>query len=474
MGPMDYHYDIAVLGTGPGGYIAALKGAQLGARVVAIEQHPFFGGTCLNWGCIPSKALIASSELLHHIQHASEMGIEVSGPVSACWPAIQKRKDRIVQTLRNGIQSLFTARKVVALHGRAVLDGTGRIMVQREGSPFQQVTADRIILAVGSKPAWISGWPTGHENICTSEEALHWADLPRSVMIVGGGAIGCEFACMLQPLGISISIVEMMPQLLPGQDSHLASNLQKIFHKRGIRCHLQTTVKDLALSGESVKALLSNGQGIEVEKVLLATGRLPSTGSIGLETIGMNTDRGFVRVNERMETAVPGYYCIGDANGLCLLAHAAMAHGVTAAENACGQTKAFSAPIPSCVYTFPEIASVGLTQEAARAQGLPVSVGAFPFSHLGKTLAAGDTEGFAKFIRHRESGELLGVHLLGHNVTEIIAAAASLLHCRVNVHEIREVVFAHPTASEALHEAAEDSLGIALHLPPRKVLRVAV
>ncbi|NLX06222.1 MAG: dihydrolipoyl dehydrogenase [Phycisphaerae bacterium] len=470
---MAEHYNIAIIGTGPGGYVAALKAGAMGAKCAVVEKS-HLGGTCLNWGCIPSKALLASAELMHHIQDAAELGIDVKGEVGFDWTRIQGRKDRIVGTLRSGIGALFKSRKVTLHQGRATLNGPGKVAVAGDDGKTTEFTADKIILAVGSVPSRIPNWPTDPQLVCTSDEGLHWKELPKRLLIVGGGVIGCEFACMFQPFGVQVTVVEMMPHLLPFQDADLGAALEKAFKKRGIKCYTDTSVKGIETPGNGIKAVLSNGETIEADKVLVATGRWPNTKDIGLESVGLTTERGFIRVNEKMETPVKGYYCIGDANGRCLLAHAASAHGVTAVENALGADKAFDAPIPSTIYTFPEIAAVGMTAAEARNQGLPISVGNFPLGTLGKAMAVGDRDGFVKVVRHRETGQLLGVHMMGHNVTEVIAAAGAMLHEKVSVEEMAEVVFAHPTISEGLKEGAEDALSMALHMAPRKVVRAKV
>ncbi|MCL5270053.1 MAG: FAD-dependent oxidoreductase, partial [bacterium] len=313
---MSGHFQIAILGTGPGGYVAALKAAQMGASTAVVEYHPFFGGTCLNWGCIPSKALLASAELIHHVQHAAELGIEVPGPATVNWPKIQQRKDKVLQTLRGGIKGLFGARKVTAFHGKAILDGPGKVAVLRDGAKAEEFTADNIILAVGSLPSRIPGWPTDSAIMATSDEALHWKDLPRRLLIVGGGVIGVEFACMMRAFGVEVTVVEMMTRLLPEMDQHLGETLLDIFKKRGIACHVATKVEDLKIDGGTARVTLGGGQTVETDRVLVATGRRPNTAEIGLETVGLTTDRGFIRVNDRMETPVKNYYCIGDANGL--------------------------------------------------------------------------------------------------------------------------------------------------------------
>jgi len=468
---MSKHYDIAVLGAGPGGYVAALKAAQMGASVVVVEKG-HLGGTCLNNGCIPSKAILGSAELMHHIQHAAEMGIETPPGTVANWPKIQARKDKILATLRTGIKGLLGARKATLIQGRASVSGAGKVTVTKDAGAVEEFTAAKTILAVGSAPARIPGWPTDANIVCTSDEALHWKTLPKKLLIVGGGVIGCEFACMMQPLGVEVVMVEMLPQILPNLDSQIAQLLTKILTARGVKISTGVKIESLALNGSGVIAKLGNGDIVDAERVLVATGRRPNTADIGIESIGLTTDRGFIRVNDRLETAVKDYYCIGDANGRCLLAHAASAQGVAAVENALGHGHEFTAPIPNAVYTFPEIGTVGITAEDAQAKGIPIAVGYFPLSHLGKALAVNDTDGFVKVVRQRETGQLLGVHMIGHNATECIAAAGALIHRQASVMEVAETVFAHPTISESIKEAAEDALAMGLHLPPKKMARV--
>jgi len=470
---MTNHYDIAIIGAGPGGYVAALKAAAMGASVVVAEAGPV-GGTCLNNGCIPSKALLASAELLHRIRHAGDLGVTVAGGVGFDWPKIQARKDSVLAGLRGGIAGLFKARKVTLLPGRATLAGPGRVVVAGKAGPTE-LTARGVVLAVGSVPARIPGWPTDPERVCTSDESLHWKTLPKRLLIVGGGVIGCEFACMMQAFGVAVTVVELMPRLLPELDESLGTALQASMTKRGVTCRVGAKVAAMALTDGGVKATLGDGQTVEVDRVLVAVGRRPNTADIGLESVGLSTDRGFVRVNDYMETPAKGVYAIGDANGRCLLAHAASAQGVSAVEN-CLQPdhrRPQTSPVPSCVYTFPEIAAVGLTAQQAKTKGMPIAIGSFSLAHLGKALAVGEADGFVKVIRHRETGHLLGVHAMGHNVTEVIAAAGAVLHQKIKVAELAEIIFAHPTISESIKEAAEDALGMALHAPPRKVLRVA-
>ncbi|MBL7215030.1 MAG: dihydrolipoyl dehydrogenase [Phycisphaerae bacterium] len=470
---MTEHYQIAVIGTGPGGYIAALKAAQMGAKTAVVEKH-HLGGTCLNYGCIPSKALLASAELMHRIQGANGLGVSINGNVSFDWTSIQKRKDKVLTKLRGGIKGLFGARNVTLYTGTAMLDGAGKVNVTNDKGETESFTADKIILATGSIPARIPGWPTDPNLVCTSDEALHWNELPKRLLIVGGGVIGVEFACMMHEYGVEVTVVELMDSLLPEMEPKLGQALAGVFTKRGIKIHTGVKVENLETKNGGVEATLSGGQTVQADKVLVATGRRPNTKDMGLESIGLETDRGFIRVNNKMETAVENYYCIGDANGRCLLAHAASAQGEVAVKNALGKDAEQTQPVPNAVYTFPEIASVGLTTKQAQQQDIPIRVGEFPIGHLGKAMAVGEEFGFVRVIRHFEDERLLGVHIIGHNATEIIESATAMLLLKASTVDLAEMIFAHPTLSESVKEAAEDSFQHALHLPPRKITRITV
>jgi dihydrolipoamide dehydrogenase len=468
---MSEHYQVAVIGAGPGGYVAALKAAQMGAKTVIVEKH-HLGGTCLNYGCIPSKALLASAELMHKISGSADLCVSINGTVSFDWPAIQKRKDKVLTKLRGGIKGLFTARNVTLLAGKAVLDGKGKVKVTDEKGGTTSFTADNIILATGSTPARIVAWPSDPQIVSTSDEALHWKELPKRLLIVGGGVICCEFACMMKEYGVDVTIVELMDSLLPEMETALGQALAGAFAKRGMKIFTGVKVEDLKLSGGGVEAVITGNKPMQFDRVLVATGRRPVTQDIGLESIGLQTDRGFIRVNDKMETAVKGYYCIGDANGRCLLAHAASAQGEVAVENALGHNKELTLPVPGAVYTFPEIASVGLTTKQAQQQNIPVRVGEFPIGYLGKAMAVGEEFGFVRVIRHYHDETLLGVHIIGHNATEIIESAAAMLTLKASAKDLAEMIFAHPTISEAVKEAAADTFESAMHLPPRKITQV--
>jgi dihydrolipoamide dehydrogenase len=467
---MPEHFQIAVIGSGPGGYVAAIKAAQMGATVAVIEKH-YLGGTCLNYGCIPSKALLASAELMHKIKNAGPLGINIDGTVSFDWPKIQQRKDKVVAKLRGGIKGLFGSGNIKLYQAEAKFEAKGKLHLLDKNGQSLQITADNIIIASGSMPARIPNWPSDAQFICTSEEALHWKELPKRLIIVGGGVIGCEFACMMSEFAVDVTIVEMMENLLPEMETALGQALAEIFKKRNIKIFTGAKVERLEIKGDVVRATISSGQSIEADKVLVATGRKPNTQELGLGNIGLKTNSGFIKVNDRMQTAVKGVYCIGDANGRCLLAHAASAQGVTAVENALGHQKDFELPVPNAVYTFPEIASVGITTKQAAEQKIPVSTGQFPIGYLGKAMAIGEDAGFVKVIRHSDDGTLLGVHIIGHNATEVIGAAAAMLGAKAGADELAEMVFAHPTIGEAVKEAAEDSFQRAIHLPLKKAVQ---
>jgi dihydrolipoamide dehydrogenase len=468
---MSNHFNIAVIGSGPGGYVAALKAGAMGASVAVIEKH-HLGGTCLNYGCIPSKALLSSAELLHNIHHSNDWGVSV-GSVAFDWAKIQARKDKVLAANRSGISSLFKGRKVTLFQGKGKLDGANKIAITSGKAAAQTITADNVILATGTIPVRIPGWPTDPNIVCTSDEAVHWSTLPKKLLIVGGGVIGCEFACMMQAYGVEVIVVELMPYLLPGLDRDLGDGLAAIFKKRGIAIHVDVKVNELKLGGTGAIATLSNGTTLDVDRVLVSVGRKPMSSELGLDSAGITASpRGFIQVADSMQTNVKGHYCIGDANGRVLLAHAASAQGMVAVENALGHHQVFDAPVPGAVYTFPEIGAVGMTEQEAAEKNVPISVGRFPLMRLGKAMASNHTDGFVKMIRHRETGALLGCHMMGHNATECIAAAGALLHQKVSMHDVAETIFAHPTISEAIKEAAEDALGVGLHLPPRKIFRV--
>ena len=468
---MSKEYDITVIGAGPGGYVAALKAAKMGARVAIVEKG-HLGGTCLNVGCIPSKALLASAELLHKIQAADSLGVKVRGDVEFDWTQIQKRKDKVIRKLRGGIKGLLGAGDVQLMTGAATFKAAGTLAVTMSDGKVETIQTKNTIIATGSVPSRVPGWPTDPQWVVTSDEALHWKALPKRLLIVGGGVIGCEFACMMHEYGVEVHVVEMMDGLLPGMESQLGDALEASFRQRGIRILTSAKVEGMTAGPPDVTVSITGEAPLSVDKVLVAIGRRPNTESLGLNAIGLTTERGFIEVDDCMQTGVSGVYCIGDANGRCLLAHAASAQGEVAVQHALGRGEAFSLPIPSAVYTFPEVAAVGMTTREATEQGIPVKVGQFPIGYLGKAMAVGEEGGFVRVVRHRDDNTLLGVHMIGHNATEIIEVATAMLTMKADAETLGGMVFAHPTISEAVKEAAEDSFEAALHMPPRKLAKV--
>jgi len=460
-------YDIAIIGAGPGGYVGALRAAQLGARVAVIEKYRV-GGTCLQRGCIPTKTLLASAEMLHDMRRAKDFGL-TTGELAFDWSAIMKRKQRVIRRLTKGVEVLLERGKANLIAGTAVFETPNRLRV--DGKESTTVEARHVIVATGSTSASIPGWPAG-DGVCTSDDVLGWKDLPKRLLIVGGGVIGCEFACLLNELDVDVTVVEMLPEFLPGMDEELGSTLRKTLAKRGVDCKVGTKVEDLKSAKGAYAATLSDGTNVTVDRVLVAVGRKAYTDGLGLKALGVAVGADGIAVNERLATSVPGVWAIGDCVGGLQLAHKASEEAVCAVETILGQPRPASDVVPSCIYTFPEVASVGMTTRAARDSGRAIAIGRFPFAASGKAMARNDADGFVKVIRCRETDAVLGIHLLGHNATELVSAAGAFIQQKATAHDLVHTVFAHPTLSEAIKEATEDSLGAGLHLPPRKRIKL--
>lgn len=465
--------EVVVVGAGPGGYVAALEAAHHGAKVTLVEKSPYAGGTCLNFGCIPSKALLASAELRHRLSHARSLGIRLAGPSEVDWSVIQRRKNKIVEDLRGGLRLLFQSAGIKTVQGTGRLAGPGLVAVR--GAEGEKVLkAPQVILAPGSRPSVLPGMTVDGQRVATTDTALHWDSLPASLLIIGGGVIGVEFACMMQALGVRVTVVERQPRILPEMEKDLGKEMLRILGCRGdsetgthgVEFVLGAEIQDMRLHDREVGLRLAGGKELRAERVLVAVGRRPATEDLGLETINLMTRNGYLPVGDDMRAA-PGIFCVGDANGRCQLAQAASAQGKVAARNALGGQENLSGPIPFAVYSFPEIASAGLTEEECRKAGRTFSVGRFPFSNLGKARVVGETDGFVKVIRGSDDDVLLGVHAIGHNAVEFISAALPLLGQGMKVQALGSLVFPHPSMSEAMAEAADDSLGLALHLPKR-------
>jgi len=453
--------DIIIIGGGPGGYVSAIQAAQLGAHVTIIEKENL-GGTCVNKGCIPTKVLVHSAGILRDIQHSKDFGINVSG-CSVDFAAVQARKNKIVKQSRDGVSYLMRKNKIKVIEGAASLVEPNQVKVKNKNNEKGEIfKADEIIIATGSEPGSINVEGINHEAVLTSDEVLNLKSLPKSIVIIGGGVIGLEFAQVLQRFGVSVTIIEMMNHIIPTEDDEITKQLEKALSKEGIAVFTQAQVKKVEIleTGNSKVVFDVNNEAktIESEKVMLAVGRRPAIKNIGLEDVGVQFDKGCIVVDEYMRTSAPGIYAIGDAVGGVMLAHKAMSEGRCAAKNAMGLKNIRNLKsVPRCIWTSPEVASVGLTEKEARNLHESIEISTFPFSANGKSRIINDTNGFVKVIAETKYGEIVGVHILGAHATELIAELSLAIQMEASFQEINETIHPHPTLSEAILEA---SLGL--------------
>ncbi len=454
--------DLIVIGGGPGGYVSALRAAQLGARVLLVEKGEL-GGTCLNWGCIPTKVFSKTSALLQQFQKAGRMGIQVKD-VTLDYDALQKRRQRVVKTLKSGVSHLLSSRGVEVIKGEASLQKPGQVRVSFGNGNGVHLEAPKIIVATGSRPLELPGLPFDGEQILHSSHALELSRVPASLLIVGGGVIGLEFASIFAGFGSQVTLVEMLPEVLPSIDGAVSATLRKELAARGVTIYTLSKVTRLEKGREGLRVTLGKNDGtrqVEVEKVLVAAGRTPNA-EIGI-TLGLEKE-GVIPVNAGMETGAAGIYAVGDVTGCYQLAHVASCEGRIAAENALGASHVMQyRAVPQGIFTYPEVAGVGLTEQEAAARHGPLQIGVFPFAASGKAMADGERVGFTKIIAAKENGAVLGVFIIGPAAAEMIHEAALALKLGATLEEVAETIHAHPTLSESLQEAALLALGRPLH-----------
>lgn len=454
---------VIVLGGGPAGYVAALRAAELGAQTTVVEAREI-GGTCLNRGCIPTKALVAGAERLRQARSGAAYGVR-SADVALDFAQLSRRKDEAVAQLRGGVEQLLKARKVKVVRGHGRLLGAGKVLVD-DGSSRSELTADSVILATGSEPVRLPNLDFSDPHIITSDELLQLTHLPPSLIVIGGGVIGCEFAAIFAELGTQVTIVEMLDQLLPGEDKRTARTLQQAFKRAGIAVHVQHKVEEMvSTDADGVTLRLDDGTQVSGALVLVSVGRKAVSAGLGYEEAGVRLDRGFVATDETLQTDVPGVYAAGDLAGPPLLAHWAYHEGALAAENAVTGSRLTvdRRVVPSCVFTHPEVASCGLTEDRAAAQGIAVDVAQFRFNANSKAVIEGEADGYVRIVSEKGSGVVLGASLVGPRVTELVHEVALAAQNRLTVSDIAHTIHAHPTLSEAVGEAALAGIGHALH-----------
>ena len=479
---MPHEYDVIVVGAGTGGYVAAIRAAQLGLKVAVVEKQKALGGTCLLWGCIPTKALLEHAHALKIVQHAREWGVTmVSGPVGPLGAVgidmaqVQARKDKIVIGLTKGVEFLFKKNKIDWIRGTARLTGSGGVDVDVFQGDRQTLHAGReIIVATGSAPRSVPGITIDRTRVITSDEAVNLREVPKRIAIMGSGAVGVEFASIFRRFGSEVTMIELLPRLVPAEDEAVSAELAKSFRKQGIIAHTGAKVTSVKVSGDAValEALLADGRiaTIQTDYLLVATGRGPVTAGLDAERVGLQLEKGYIKVDAEYRTSVPGISAIGDVIVLDghvhpQLAHVSSAEGIIAAERIAGQNvrPLNYDHVPSCTYCDPEIGSVGLTEAEARARGFDVRIGTFPFGVLGRAKMAGETDGFVKIVAEKQYDEVLGVHMIGLRSTELVAEATLAIRMECTVEELVRTIHAHPTMAEAVGEAAHAAHGAAIH-----------
>ena len=453
-------FDLAVIGAGPGGYVAAIRAAQLGMRVALIEKEASLGGTCLNVGCIPSKALLESSELYHRATHAFPSHGITTGPVSFDLAKMMARKDQVVEELTKGIGMLMKKNKIKVLRGWGKLAGPKRVLVSKDGGGEEEIEAENTLLAMGSVPIEIPFLPFDGKHIVTSTEALSFDRVPEHLVVVGAGAVGLELGSVWHRLGATVTVIELLPTIVPFADRQVSKALEKSLTKKGLAFRLKSKVAGAQIAGDTITVTVQNekdeSESVTCDKLLVAVGRKPVTQGVGLETARVKIEEnGRIEVDERLQTSVPGVYAIGDLVRGPMLAHKAEEEGVAVAERIAGKPGHVNyQAIPSVVYTWPEVAQVGLTEEELKAQGVPYKSGRYYFKSNARAKCMGEEDGLVKVISHAETDRLLGLHILGPHASEMIAEAVTAFEFSGSAEDLARTVHAHPTLCEIIKEAA--------------------
>jgi dihydrolipoamide dehydrogenase len=463
-------FDVTIIGSGPGGYVAAIRAAQLGLKAAIVEKDKRLGGTCTLRGCIPTKQLLMSAHVYEQMQHAADFGVEASG-IQLAFANVQKRKDKVVMKNSKGIEYLMKKNKITSFNGTAKLALPGKIEITSAEGKQETINSKNIIIATGSVVRPIPGFETDGVHVVNSDHILELKEVPKSLIVMGCGAVGVEFASVYARFGAETTIVELLPRIVPLEDEEVSRELEKSFRKRGIKSQVDTRLEKLEKTeaGVVVTGKTSKGEAVrlEAEMLLVAVGRMPYTEGLGLEGSKIKVEKGFIQVDEYQQTAEKGVYAIGDVVPTPLLAHLASKEGIVAAEHIAGDKDVRPINlrlVPNCTYCDPEVASVGLTEANAKELGYDVKVGKFPFSASGKARILGEEEGFVKIVSESKYDEILGVHIIGPHATELIAEACVAMQLESTAEELGRTMHAHPTVSEAVMEAAEGVHGLAVHI----------
>jgi len=458
-------YDLIVIGGGPAGYVGAIRAAQLGKKVVCVEMERA-GGTCLNWGCIPTKALLKSAEVKQLLGHVGDYGLSLSGEVKFDFAKIMQRSRGVSDQMAKGIEYLFKSKKVDYVVGKAQIQPDKKVVVTGADGKTQTLTGKAILIATGAKARQLSGVKVDGERVMTSREALAIKTLPKSVIILGAGAIGCEFAYFFNAFGSKVTILEMLPQILPVEDAEVSELLKRSFTKSGIEIFTDAKVEKTEVGAKGVKLTVAGGKTLEAEHLLIAIGLEANLDGLLANGVKLETDRGYLRTNDRYETSIKGIYGAGDIIGPPWLAHVASHEAIEAVEGLFvpGKKPHKVTTFPGCTYCQPQVASIGVTERKAKEQGLKFKVGKFPYKASGKAVAAGDSEGFVKLILGEPHGEILGAHIIGADATELIAEVGLAMTLEATADELSTTIHAHPTLAEMVHEAALAGEGKPIHV----------